>query len=98
MPAHQHAKTTAATNSPRARTQTINRLHRLLGELSRWAKKFLSATQARALIATITPRDLVGKTRRRLAVELIDELTRIDKRSRMRTPNFGSWSPTAAAP
>src|SRR3954469_8878626 len=65
----------------RARTQTINRLHRLLLELfPGGAKKFLSATQARALIATIKPRDLVGKTRRRLVVELISELDGIDKK------------------
>ena len=65
----------------RARTQTINRLHRLLVELfPGGAKKFLSATQACALIATIKPRDPVGKTRRRLVVELIDELERINKK------------------
>jgi transposase len=65
----------------RARTQTVNRLHRLLLELfPGGAKKFLSATQARALIATIKPRDIVGKTRRRLTVELITELEAIDKK------------------
>ena len=65
----------------RARTQTINRLHRLLLELfPGGAKQFLSSHQARALIATIKPRDLVGKTRRRLAVELIIELEGIDKK------------------
>jgi transposase len=65
----------------RARTQTVNRLHRVLLELfPGGAKKFLSATQARALVATIKPRDLVGKTRRRLAVELISELESIDKK------------------
>jgi transposase len=65
----------------RARTQTINRLHRLLLELfPGGAKQFLSSQQARALIATIKPRDLVGKTRRRLAVELIVELEGIDKK------------------
>ncbi|MEH0846422.1 IS110 family transposase [Micromonospora sp. CPCC 205711] len=65
----------------RARTQTINRLHRLLLELfPGGAKQFLSARQARALIATIKPRDIVGKTRRRLAVELIGELEGIDKK------------------
>jgi transposase len=65
----------------RARTQTINRLHRLLLELfPGGAKKFLSARQARALIATVKPRDLVGKTRRRLVVELIGELEGIDKK------------------
>ena len=46
----------------RARTQTVNRLHRLLLELfPGGAKQFLSAHQARALIATIKPRDLVGQ-------------------------------------
>jgi hypothetical protein len=44
------------------------------------AKQFLSSHQARALIATIKPGDLVGKARRRLAVELIGELEAIDKK------------------
>jgi hypothetical protein len=67
----------------RARTQTVNRLHRLhrllLELFPGGAKQFLSARQARALIATIKPRDIVGKTRRRLAVELIGELEGIDR-------------------
>ena len=58
-----------------ARTDTVNRLHRLLVELiDGGAKKFLSATQARALLASVRPRDLVGRTRRQLAAELIVEL------------------------
>ena len=65
----------------RARTQVANRLHRLLLELfPGGAKRFLSAQQARAMIATIRPRDLPGKTRRRLAVELTGELEAIDKK------------------
>jgi transposase len=65
----------------RARTQTINRLHKLLLELfPGGAPQFLSSHKARALIATVRPRDLVGKTRRRLAVELIVELEGIDKK------------------
>src|ERR1700761_8509876 len=41
----------------RARTQTVNRLHRILLELfPGGAKQFLSAQQARALVATIKPR------------------------------------------
>ena len=64
-----------------ARTWTVNRLHRLLVELiPGGASKFLSATQAKALLATVRPREIVGKTRRRLAAELIVELDRIDKR------------------
>ena len=65
----------------RTRTQTVNRLHRLLLELfPGGAKQFLSAQQARALVATIKPRDLPGKTRRRLVVELIVEVEAIDKK------------------
>ena len=65
----------------RTRTQVVNRLHRLLLELfPGGAKQFLSAQQARALIATIKPRDLPGKTRRRLVVELIGELETIDRK------------------
>jgi len=64
-----------------ARTLTVNRLHRLLLELvPGGAKTFLSATQAKALLATIRPHDVVGSTRRRLAAELIVELDRIDKK------------------
>jgi transposase len=65
----------------RARTQTINRIHRLLMELlPGGAKQFLSAAQARALIAATRPREAVGKTRRRLAAELITELEGIDRK------------------
>jgi transposase len=64
----------------RARTQTASRLHRLLLELfPGGAKQSLSAQQARAMIATIRPRDLPGKTRR-LAAELISELEAIGKK------------------
>src|SRR5205814_6817085 len=44
------------------------------------AKTFLSADQARVLLNTIRPRDLVGRTRRRLACELIGELVQVDKK------------------
>jgi transposase len=64
-----------------ARTWTVNRLHRLLLELvPGGAKQFLSATQAKTLLATVRPRDVVGKTRRKLAAELVVELDGIDKR------------------
>jgi transposase len=65
----------------RARTDTINRLHRLLLDLlPGGAKKFLSAPQARTLLNTVRPRDIVGRTRRQLAAELITELAVIDKK------------------
>jgi transposase len=64
-----------------ARTEAVSRLHHLLLELvPGGAKKFLSAQQARALLNTVRPRDVVGKTRRWLASELIHELVTIDKK------------------
>jgi transposase len=76
----------------RARTQTINRLHRLLLELfPGGAKRFLSAQQARAMIATIRPRDLAGQTRRRLASELISELEAIDKKIKSLHKELTHW-------
>jgi transposase len=65
----------------RARIETIGRLHTLLLELvPGGAKKYLSAQQARALLNTVRPRDIVGRTRRQLASELITELAVIDKK------------------
>ncbi|WP_433788762.1 IS110 family transposase [Actinoplanes sp. CA-252034] len=64
-----------------ARTEIVSRLHHLLLELiPGGAKKFLSAQQARVLLNTVRPRDVVGKTRRWLASELIHELVTIDKK------------------
>jgi transposase len=64
-----------------ARTETISRLHALLLELvPGGAKKYLSAPQARALLGTVRPRDIVGRTRRQLASELVTELAVIDKK------------------
>jgi transposase len=65
----------------RARSEIVSRLHHLLLELiPGGAKKDLSAAQARALLNTVRPRDLVGKTRRWLASELIHELVTTDKK------------------
>jgi transposase len=67
----------------RARSQTVNRLHRLLLELlPGGAKRFLSATQAHALLSPVRPRDVAGRTRRRLASELISDLAAIDRKIR----------------
>ncbi|MFE3055450.1 transposase [Nocardia sp. NPDC059239] len=64
----------------RARTDTVNRGHRLLLELlPGGAKKFLTAMQARKLVATVRPRDPAGNLRRRQAVELISEREAIDR-------------------
>jgi hypothetical protein len=68
----------------RARTDTVNRLHALLLDLvAGGAKKHLSAAQARTVLATVRPRDVVGRTRRQLAAELITELAVIDKKIKL---------------
>jgi transposase len=65
----------------RHRTQTANRLQRLLGELTPGkAKKDITTGQAKAILAGVRPRDLVGKTRRRLAAEQLADLVVIEKK------------------
>ncbi len=65
----------------RSRAQILNRLHRLLAELiGGGAKRHLSSFKARALLATVRPRDLPGRTRRQLAAELIGELEVTDRK------------------
>ncbi|MFC4018944.1 transposase [Micromonospora sp. GCM10011542] len=64
----------------RPRTDPVSRMHHPLLELvPGGAKKDLSAQQARALLGTVRPRGVVGRTRR-LASELIGELVVIDKK------------------
>ncbi|MFV2112871.1 IS110 family transposase [Micromonospora sp. LOL_025] len=64
-------------------TRMVSQLHQLLLELiPGGAKKSLSAAQAKALLATVRPRDTVGKTRRRVAAELIGDLERVYRRSK----------------
>ena len=59
-------------------TRKVSQLHALLLELiPGGAKKNLSAAQAKALLAKVRSRDLAGKTRRRLAAELIGDLERL---------------------
>ena len=63
----------------RTRTQTLNRLHRLLTELiPGGAPRHLTAAGAKALLASVRPRDLPGRTRRELAVELVTEVQALD--------------------
>ena len=61
------------------RVQTVNRLQRLLSELIPGQRKTdLSALQAKAMLATVRPRDIAGKTRRRMAAEEIADLVAVD--------------------
>jgi transposase len=64
-------------------TRITSQLHHLLLELiPGGAKKDLSAAQAKALLVKVRPRDTVGKTRRRVAAELIADLERIHTRKK----------------
>ncbi len=61
------------------RVQTVNRLQRLLSELiPGQRKRDLSALQAKAILASVRPRDLAGKTRRRMAAEELTDLVAVD--------------------
>ena len=63
----------------RQRVQTVNRLQRLLAELlPGQRKRDLSAAQAKTMLATVRPRDIAGKTRRRMAAEEIADLVAVD--------------------
>ncbi len=61
------------------RVQTVNRLQRLLSELfPGQRKKDLSALQAKEMLTTVRPRDIAGKTRRRMAAEELADLVAVD--------------------
>jgi transposase len=62
-----------------ARAQALNRMHRLFLELvPGGAPVKKSASQYRALLAMARPRDLAGKTRRRMAAEELADIERLD--------------------
>jgi transposase len=64
-------------------TRMVSQLHHLLLQLiPGGAKKDLSAAQAKLLLASVRPRDAAGKTRRRVAAELISDLERIYQRKK----------------
>ena len=63
------------------RVATVNRLQRLLAELTPGqAKKDITALQAKAVLAGVRPRDVVGKTRRRIAADELATLVAIEKK------------------
>ena len=70
----------------RLRVQTVNRLQRLLAELvPGQAKKDLTALQAKAILATVRPRDIAGKTRRRIAAEELADLIAVEAKMKKAT-------------
>ncbi len=73
------------------RVQTVNRLHRLLAELTAGgAGKDLTATKAKRLLATVKPRSVVGKTTRRMAVEEVADLVATDARLKALTKELAA--------
>jgi transposase len=70
----------------RSRVQTVNRLQRLLSELlPGQAKRDITTAQAKALLATVRPRDIAGKTRRRIAAEELAELVAVEVKMKKST-------------
>ncbi len=70
----------------RVRVQTVNRLQRLLAELiPGQGKKDLTALQAKAMLASVRPRDIAGKTRRRIAAEELADLVAVEAKMKKAT-------------
>ncbi len=70
----------------RRRVQTVDRLQALLAELlPGQAKKDITALQAKAMLAGVRPRDVAGKTRRRIAAEELAELITVDAKIKKAT-------------
>lgn len=70
----------------RRRVQTVDRLHALLAELlPGQARKDLTTGQAKRMLAAVRPRDIAGKTRRRIAVEELAELVAVEAKIKKAT-------------
>jgi len=70
----------------RRRVQTVNRLQALLAELlPGQAKRDITTLQAKAMLASVRPRDIAGKTRRSIAVEELAELVAVEAKIKKAT-------------
>jgi transposase len=66
----------------RRRVQIVDRLQALLAELlPGQAKKDLTTGQAKRMLASVRPRDIAGKTRRRIAAEELIELVAVEAKA-----------------
>jgi len=75
----------------RRRVQTVNRLQALLAELlPGQAKKDITPMQAKGMLARVRPRDVAGKTRRRIAAEELAELVAVDAKIKKATAELKS--------
>ena len=63
----------------KAKVQAVNRLHRVLSELvPGQSKKDITVLQAKRILASVRPRDQVGKTRKRIAAEHLAEAAALE--------------------
>src|SRR5690349_8584011 len=70
----------------RRRVQTVDRLQALLAELlPGQAKKDITTGQAKRMLASVRPRDVAGKTRRRIAVDELAELVAVEGKMKKAT-------------
>ena len=70
----------------RRRIQTVGRLQALLAELlPGQAKKDITTGQAKTMLASVRPRDIAGKTRRRIAAEELAELVAVEAKMKKAT-------------
>ena len=70
----------------RRRVQTVDRLQALLAELlPGQAKKDITTGQAKRMLASVRPRDVAGKTRRRIAAEELAELVAVEAKMKKAT-------------
>ena len=70
----------------RRRVQTVNRLQALLAALlPGQAKRDITTAQAKAMLARVRPRDIAGKTRRRIAAEELSELVAVEMKIKRAT-------------
>ena len=72
------------------RVQTVNRLQALLAQLTPGqSKKDITVLQAKRILASVRPRDVVGRTRRQLAATELAELTAVEKRMKILAKEIG---------
>ncbi|WP_353950462.1 IS110 family transposase [Knoellia sp. S7-12] len=70
----------------RRRVQSVDRLQALLAELlPGQAKKDITTGQAKRMLASVRPRDVAGKTRRRIAAEELAELVAVEAKMKKAT-------------
>ena len=75
----------------RRRVQTVDRLQALLAELlPGQAKRDITTGQAKAMLASVRPRDIAGKTRRRIAAEELAELIAVEAKIKKATAELKS--------